>query len=310
MGKDENRYICIFNKERANEYLVTRINDVFNIKIDNTIGKWPNNSNTEQHSKRIIRMLMYKQNMIEFWLYFAYDKDQRNAVCDIVIHNETGYKIIPNVKFQKQFYRLTFVKIIDDILYFVFSDENDVLYSISLIGQEYTITKYTHSIGQICDIWKKDEYTMIISVNNNNRKETGIFVLEGTKIELINKFDYFILEYDYSSNGIIGFDKNKVLFYKDKNNKVYHINEFSNTSDIAFAAFFLQPDLIIIGCYKLVDDHISNFLFGGGYEMKLYKYCRLQLNTSSYSYDLKKVSSIFQCFWRLEQLVKIDILQT
>jgi hypothetical protein len=307
MNKEQPAYRAIFRKS---SYYIADLTAAYRIKNVESIDDYLDRKaefSRERYSERIVSLLEYNKILIQITVYITTDINGSTASAaghDVYFIDKDGSRTVlslgANINRQSE---LRFAKIINNTL-FIGLDEpyrQTNIIMVQLDKKEYNITKYIPNLGIIKNIWIQNDENLLYTTYNDNKQESGnLRIINGNVPELIEQFDYVILEYD-SSGKMIGINKNGNLFYRDADKNSYIFNNIEGT---VYKAFFLESNKIIICSFVSKYDPVANLLFGGP-NMKLtynsYRYYSIIYNDSAII-SKEKINTINH-LWNLEQII-------
>jgi len=316
MGEVKQNYKVIFRHSTNSNFYIADMSNTYSINNEQTIDMWVDRNapfTFERQHERIVRLLKYDQIAIQISMYWTRipGKGTKDfVVYDICFNDIDGNSMKINLCVNERNGSLAFAKIIDNTLCIgLYEDvENSYpvkidftnLYTIKLDQEDYHIIEYKHNLGAIKNIWIQNDGKMQYTTYNDNKMESGIVNISNeNELELIELFNYSIVEYHKNTNQMIGFDSNKQLFYRDSGQNIHFLDNVRGNVD---QAFFFESDKIIIRSYIEKDNIIANFLFGGKNTDKVYSYYILYLSNKD-GFSVKKINT-FNQFWRLEQITR------
>jgi hypothetical protein len=275
------------------------INSQWQEKIPNRIDTYP---------AQIRKMICYNNVQLYFISYLYNDgKSSNNVAIDLAIKDVSGsYQYYCNLKeFANINFDLDLAKIIDGILFYAFSDDSEILYAMDIFNGKYDVKQYNHKAGIIKNIWPKipggGEY--LFTSERNNKTISGLFKITGQHIaEVVEMYDYEIIEYDNHSDSFFCYNRNK-LYYKSNDSTGHAINEFMDEGEEVCGIFFPGDDSFLIVTTKTSPDHFSNLFFGSGNLIHHFYYYRMRKQEQKGNYTIKKIKT-FNSLWKLEQLIK------
>jgi hypothetical protein len=308
-NKEQPAYRAIFSSKSP--YYIADMTTTYRIKNVEAINDYLDNKDEfsrEKFSERIVSLLEYNQILIQITAYLTNPAGNNGSAIaghDIYFINKNEGRTVlslgANINRQSE---LRFAKIIDNTL-FIGLDEpykQTNIVMVQLDKKEYTIKKYIPNLGIIENIWIQNNENLLYTAYNDDKRESGILkITENNALKLIEQFDYSILEYDISSNKMIGINTDGKLYYRDENKNSYVLNNIEGT---VYKVFFLESNKIIICNFILKADHTANLLFGGTnkkYTHNSYLYYSLYCDDINIS--IKKINTIKR-EWCLMQIVQ------
>jgi len=307
MKDNKTTYIAVFKHSTNNNYIVADMINTYRIgnvkKIDNWLNRRSKYSR-ERSSERIVGLLKHDNITIQISVYLTSIYGTRaSAGHDVYFIDENGDKTILSLGADaNRQSELAFAKIINNTLFIGLNEpfRTTNIVKIELDRNEYSFTKYNNNIGVIQDIWIKNNGNVLYTTNNEYEQESGIFsITEENTINIIEKFDYSIVEYNPTNNHMIIFNKEKQLFYVDAAKKAsIKINTIKNN---VYKAFFLEENNVIISSYVEKQNHIANFLFGGNNLDRYYLYYSIDYHDEG-DVSIKELKTI-NSLWCLEQII-------
>lgn len=225
---------------------------------------------------------------------------------DIVIKDGNGLRYDITLKeFVNRNYDLSFAKIISNLLFFAFSDNQEVLYMMELDSGKYEVKQYNHPVGMIQNIWLKaqGDAEYIFTSEKDKTIISGIFkIIEQDGLELMEIYDYKVVGYNSLNGSSFYYNRNNILLYRRINNSTdYIIKEFIGKGETIYDVFFLEDDSFIIGSTRIGPDHFGNLLFGSGHLIYYFYYYHLRQNEQG-NLVIKKIKT-FGSLWKLEHLI-------
>jgi hypothetical protein len=202
-------------------------------------------------------------------------------------------------------YHLSLAKIINDTLFFAFTDSQEILYAMELDNGKYEVKQYRHQIGIIQNIWLKEQENEEYVFTSERNKETisGIFKIIGQdSIEMAEIFDYKVAGYNTLDGTFVYCNPDSTLSYRNGNDPVgISIKEFMGNGETIYDIFFLEDGSFIIESTKTGPHHFANLLFGSGNLIHYFYYYHMKEDRHG-NLKIKKIRT-FGSHWKLEQLI-------
>jgi hypothetical protein len=232
---------------------------------------------------------------------------------DLVIKDGDGLTQHHTLKeFMGRNYYPSFAKIINNTLFFAFSDifkpdKEKTLYAMELDSGKYEVRQYSHDAGEIQNIWLKDrenaEY--VFTSKRDSAIISGVFkITVEDNIEMPEIYDRKIAGYDTLDGSSFYYRRDNVLMYQGGNGSVTcAVKKFMGKEESIYDIFFLEDGSFIIGSTKTGPHYIANFLFGEGNLMHYFYYYHAIINERGDDFIVKKIRTFGSRLWKLEQLV-------
>jgi hypothetical protein len=269
-------------------------------------------SHAEAYSVTIRNILYYakKQLVLTSYLYNVPVTGGGHKMwkgIDIVIKDAHGLRQYFTLKESENInVNLSFTKIINNVLFFAFSDNEEILCMMELDSGKYGIKQYNHQAGAIQNIWLKnhEDVEYIYTSKKDTGIISGIFKISGHNVDLAEIYERKIVGYDTFNGHSFYYNHDDVLTYRCKNDSVgYAVKKFMGKEETVYDIFCLEDGSFIIGSTKTGPDYIANFLFGEGNLMYYFYYYHAQMNEQGDNFIIKKMRTFGSRLWKLEQLV-------
>jgi hypothetical protein len=257
-----------------------------------------------------IEKIFYFNKMQFFFITYLYNSGKignlKSAV-DFVIKDEFGSYQYHNLKeFTNINCKLSFAKIVNNTLFFAFSENQETVYMMELDSGMYGVVQYNHQAGVIQNIWLKAQGDAEYIFTSEKDKEiiSGIFkITEEDSIELMEIYSYKVMGYDTRNGSLFYYNQDNILSYQNRNNSAgYAINEFMGKEERIYDVFFLEDDSFIIASTRSAPDRLSNLFFGNENLMHYFYYYHVTKHEQNGSFLIDKIKT-FGSLWKLEQLM-------
>jgi hypothetical protein len=314
MNTVDKKYMGIFHNVTPGrlDFCLADINSKFMLTKKQTISfQW--HENIPDHLNTYgayIRNILYYSGTYFYFISYLYDHTETGylkTAIDIVVKNSTGvYQYYSLKDYLNKNIDLVFAKVVNNILFFSFSDNSEILYAMELGSSKYVIKQYNHQAGLIQNIWLKTwgNFEYIFTSKKGKEIVSGVLkITEQQTIDIIEIYDFKVAGYNTCSGFYVYYNQNNILTYQNINNlNSYVIKEFISKEEEISDIFFLEDDSFIIVSTTSVQDYFANIFFGSGNLKYYFYYYHVKKHEQDNNFIIKKLKNI-KAFWRLEQLI-------